>query len=529
VSLNVELYPEVLNQILELRAQEIEDHEIAEKLGIDEIDIRNQEVFALGETRELVEEQEVKDDKEIAKRLGLPRSYILHLSEEYGIQVTVSKELVFKRERLLKEKKQDQGKLAKKAVRKTYRPKEPKERKQQGVPATGKTYTRWYQKKPKIDKLAAEGARMQEMIDVGSIESDSGVRKYLQRRKIYKNWKIKRKKVKRSGAPRKASKKIVTHKPKIDKLAAEGKATLREMMEASDLNSTESVRNYLKRTDQFKDRKIKREEFIALEKKPKPLSKEEQNRRNILTNLINTITQKLYSKAGNIEKKVYEKTTEFFKKTRPREISYEDITTVYRNFFIAEKRGEKPTLAQLGRETNLRPANIGIILKKGNLKILREREERKAVPKWKKEAIERLFPSNLGPTDLGNLLELKTHVVYQRMLKMEQEKQEKRPEAKRYVVKLPKTREHRTMPILTYRLSSLIYDFADDEHCENGELRDLLNVEQRVIDYAIAHRSKIAPELIASIQMIFPDENVNAPYINPEWVANIEKKSKQSK
>lgn len=344
---------------------------------------------------------------------------------------------------------------------------------------------------PEIDEALPLGFTVEELEE---LTGKKGIGYYIKETKQLKTWKTGRAEEKKRG-------KKIKRKPDLDELIDQGEE-LSTMAEEGFIGE-QGARNYMIRTDKYEKWKIKRRET-------------RQQRKNLLKNLIYSVIKNAESKASEVEKKVYWKADEFFKETKIKRISHESVATVLRNYFNAEEKGETPTSFQLREGTNLSITEINRILREMNLESPTEKREMPPVSQWEEQAIERAFYSNLGATDISNLLDVSIHVVSHRLIRIKKLTGQKRPEIKKFIVQLPKTDEHPTMPILTYTLASQIYE-QKDVGISREKIKKDLGVEKRIVDYALEHEHEIAPKIIAPIQMIFPDEKVDVPYVKAEW------------
>ncbi len=66
--------------------------------------------------------------------------------------------------------------------------------------------------------------------------------------------------------------------------------------------------------------------------------------------------------------------------------------------------------------------------------------------------------------------------------------------------------------ILNYRIASQVYE-AQDAGFNEPEICELLDRDERVIQYAIEHRPKVEKTIIKAIRVFHPDKKVNKPYL----------------
>ena len=63
-----------------------------------------------------------------------------------------------------------------------------------------------------------------------------------------------------------------------------------------------------------------------------------------------------------------------------------------------------------------------------------------------------------------------------------------------------------------YRIASQIYEAKDLTDFKDDEIIELLGINKKVLDYAIAQRNKIEPKLIRDLKIIYGAEDIKTPY-----------------
>jgi len=425
----VSLDVKILREILQLRAEGFEDQKIAEKLNIYGTEIINQEVDVFEEIEDLIEEG-ITDLSEIAKKLQLPQSYIQIAASDFGLHITGTTEEPIQEEKLIETTKQE-----KKRIRKYQLPKKTEQTKAKTTitkPAESRTTRDKKRGRPKAEPI---------------------------------------------------------RKLEIDKLAKKG-AGLQEMIDASELTTELGVKQYLIRTNQYKDWK----------------AKQEKQRKNSLGNLVYSVIIENYLQADKIEQEVYWKVDEFFTTTRS-QVTYDTIKKIFTRYFGAKEAGKKISLSQLGKGSGLWDSEIGRILNKVGLEPLYGKKERHVTPQWKKDAIKRAFPLDVNPPDISYFLEIREHIVYQNMKKIGP-----RPKRQEFIAQpLANT----GLPDLTYRLASQIYE-ARDLKFKTQDIVELLDTNKRVVNYILKNENIISPKIIEILQTLYPNKKITTPYMKAE-------------
>ncbi len=76
-------------------------------------------------------------------------------------------------------------------------------------------------------------------------------------------------------------------------------------------------------------------------------------------------------------------------------------------------------------------------------------------------------------------------------------------------------RRKRKLPLrdLRPRDASILYEYKDEINSTNEELAILLNKDIKIIEEGLSKRNLYEPRIIKSLQKLFPDENINKPYL----------------
>jgi len=180
------------------------------------------------------------------------------------------------------------------------------------------------------------------------------------------------------------------------------------------------------------------------------------------------------------------------------------IVTIFERYEEAQRSGKPLSLEQigeqLGEDLNLYPSEVSGILKRVGLEPLYGSRERHITPQYKKDAMKRTFDSDMTISDVAHFLELPYYVVisyFRRIGKRKRRTPLVDPEGL----------------LITYSLLSQIYD-AKDIGFKPEEMSELFDTSPNKVRYAFKHRETLAPRVIASLQILFPSETIDTPYLN---------------
>ncbi|PIN90596.1 hypothetical protein COU57_03165 [Candidatus Pacearchaeota archaeon CG10_big_fil_rev_8_21_14_0_10_32_14] len=183
--------------------------------------------------------------------------------------------------------------------------------------------------------------------------------------------------------------------------------------------------------------------------------------------------------------------------------SLDELTNIYLSYKDAEDSGKGKSLEEIGGETRFYPSSVSKILGFAKKEPMYGSRFRKSpIDKNMKETIKRGINLPLSMNDIAYFLGLPFHVVRTNASRMEL----KRPEQNTFV-KCFKFKERRGIEyILTYRLASQIYE-AEDIGFKTGEISELFNVTDEVVDYADKHKTEIEPVILESLRTLYPLRN----------------------
>lgn len=290
---------------------------------------------------------------------------------------------------------------------------------------------------------------------------------------------------------------------KCDKLIKEGLSLGKIAKDPEILKLEEVVRQYILKTGQHEEWKEKRKYF-------KNKKREEKLRQKTLSGIVSVIyliaAKKLKEELREDEKWAYDKSMEYLNLTRHhRRISHSSLFTLFKKYSDMKREGKKLSLEELGKDQNMWPAMVGRILKKVEEEPLFGARERKVITKEKKEALNRINKIKMNCTDIIYFLGLNQWNVYAYFNK--HPKKKSRTRINKCIVDFGKGKK------LTYRLASKIYE-AQDLEFSKKDIIYLLDIPEKIVDYAQEHRKTIAYEIIDALKVLYPKKIMTKPYVN---------------
>lgn len=294
-------------------------------------------------------------------------------------------------------------------------------------------------------------------------------------------------------------------KPDVDKLILEGK-TLEGIGEEAGL-TREAVRQYIKRTGQYRLYREKRKEIIS--------NKDTKSGRRRLLREVGGLISLVAMEKSSHESWPVQKTIEYLLKHRT---SYqpEKLVKFFSTYKKAQDNGDRLSLKRLARIIESEYASEArFVLKESGLEpMYGTRKKASKTPKNKQKAMLRAANSKLSRVDISYFLGLKPHTtnyVYA--------KEGIRRDRRNGIKKLgsPKGR------LLTYRLASEIYKaislgFRIDNYkavslgFRIDKIPELLDTSREVVDYALKNRSEIENDIIRQLRVLYNNPKVRKPY-----------------
>ncbi len=266
-------------------------------------------------------------------------------------------------------------------------------------------------------------------------------------------------------------------------------------------DSLQNNAHYISKTGQYEIWKESRKYYGTKQSK-------ERKRKEMLGILVSQIEEIIRKKVPEKDKLAYEKTEEFFKVRKRRKFSFDEIFSLFKDYFNAQRKNKKITLENFADKYGYWITNVGRFFKDVGLKPLFNPDRKKRVPlsKYKKQALERSLSIKMPIKDrlyfLNLLSENRTTFYYYR-------RDKKIPDEINPIKRFGVFRRE----ILMYENASQIYE-ARDVGFKKPEILELVNLDERVYDYAIEHEQEISGHIISSLKTMFPDKPVKNPYVD---------------
>lgn len=165
----------------------------------------------------------------------------------------------------------------------------------------------------------------------------------------------------------------------------------------------------------------------------------------------------------------------------------------------AEKR-EKPSLEQLAEDSGFSFTNVGRILKRVGLEPFYGTRERVPPSHEQNDAMERACGLEMSSADIAYFIGVPFYIVSQALIREGIKKK-----------RFPPIKSFGNGPALTYRLASQIYK-AQDSGFKEKEIAELLELDSRVVDYALRHWLVIEPKITNALQTLYSDRGFDKPY-----------------
>ena len=195
---------------------------------------------------------------------------------------------------------------------------------------------------------------------------------------------------------------------------------------------------------------------------------------------------------------------------------FEDLVVLFTRYAEAEK-GEPKSFEELGEGLPWTAPTTRKILRAFGLESLKWNCESivSRISPAEKAAMERAYSGKLSAADVGYFLDLPHYVVSQTWAKKGKRGHHR-------------VKSYQSRGGITNHLASQIYEARDIAPESSGgftdsEIAELLDTFQEAVEYALAHRTEISAELIAELQVLYPDETIEQPYREGQTHARFEK------
>jgi predicted transcriptional regulator len=297
--------------------------------------------------------------------------------------------------------------------------------------------------------------------------------------------------------------KIARRNPEIDRLIEKG-LTLQKIGERISGYYSEKVRQYLVRTRQHEVWKATKEEGKTI------IKRLVSQIRGLGEQIANGVKHVGINNATKKEKFAHEKTTELFlrKKIKNDRIPFDKLFSIFSDYYEFQEQGRRVSITWFAEKYELYPYDIGRIFKLSRLPTLvsTNRKKRVETSQYKKQCLERSVEIELSSTDLAYFLNLPCYVVQQYFYEHYYKGDKKRLSFRCYAKKFGDS------SILAYRTTSHIYE-ALDSGFRKREIMQAYEILRMHYVYAIENRPEIEKHLIQLLRRIFPDKQINTPYL----------------
>lgn len=289
-------------------------------------------------------------------------------------------------------------------------------------------------------------------------------------------------------------------KRKHTKLDEEKRRILNEMISAGESLpvmarvvgvSAEAARQYVNRTGQHDNWRENRGSY-------------KQRLKTARQNLANVLLARLYSMAEQEEGWEYVKAIEYDRDRNNSKLNIpiEKILAFYREYRIAQENRTPITMREMAirSEIGTYGSSVQGLMNRARLEPLFGRLER--YPKGKITAVKGTFDSDLTGPDIAYFSGVPFAVVYKHFKKIGGRK-------RKFPVKII---GRKSEDILTYRRASEVYE-AQDLGFTPDETSYLLDLNPRLVVYAIENQREIGGKIIEVLDILHPEQRHEKPYI----------------
>lgn len=283
-------------------------------------------------------------------------------------------------------------------------------------------------------------------------------------------------------------------RPEIDKLI-EQRLSVAEISRITEL-TPQAIYPYIRATKQYAEWKIKREEDKEAKKQ------EKQQKNQLLERLVSVLETRVYDLARK-EGFAYQKAIEFKRSKKFIRYKLPSLVTLFERCEKAINEGTRLSLEKLCSGLDINHTSVGRVLNDVGMKPPYGTWSRYPIPGYKRNAIQRSFGLEMTAVDIAYFLDLSHRVVINHFLSIGT-----RSKIRNFIVQ-------RGGKKLTYRLASQIYQ-AQNLWQSTNEIPELLDTNEAIVDYTIKHRPIIRPEIIGFLKVLYPDKNINRPYMTQQ-------------
>ncbi len=189
--------------------------------------------------------------------------------------------------------------------------------------------------------------------------------------------------------------------------------------------------------------------------------------------------------------------------------SFDDLLVIFEKYENAQKNGQKLSLIDLSEGTNFIFPQVGKILNDVGVSPMYgdKWKGRTPTPRDKKEAVKRALAVQIPATDIAYFLGVPNYVIENNITA--QGLRKNRLNIAHAIKQFGSGKNHRA---LNYRLASEIYEASDKCKFNIQETAEILDVSQKLVNYALEHRNEIEPVILDSLRVLYNDSKINEPY-----------------
>ncbi len=273
-------------------------------------------------------------------------------------------------------------------------------------------------------------------------------------------------------------------------------------------------------------KKIMRIEIIDAPFRIKPIEilREEQLRRAELSKIVSCIHCVAKRDLSYVERLAYEDSLRVLASysNRGTGYSFDQFYEFFKRYHAAVEADEGVPLSQLGNGLGISRSQLEKFLKRADRKSLGHDHKRIFSSPEDKKTLERAFEVDMPISDIAYFLRGKyKYNSINSFFKRKSRKGFTRPEVRK--IGLYFKTDLGDYPIeeqrdqITYAIASQIYE-AIDLKFSKKDIDELLDISDRVFSQALLYRGGIGDRIMESLRILYPDNNVQTPYIN--WKFN---------
>jgi len=202
----------------------------------------------------------------------------------------------------------------------------------------------------------------------------------------------------------------------------------------------------------------------------------------------------------DLEKEAWGRVEEFHRNSEYTEREDLILFEVYKERLRVDSKGEKVSLSHYVKKGLVNfPSEASKILKKGGFKVTDKPWVKNTLTELQKYRIYNSIDSEFTTEDIGSFIGVKSYNVCNEISKFSLRN------TKPLVVMGP-------LGILTYKLASKIYAAVDSGYSKKDVIM-ATGMSYRAFDFAIRERDEIEDDLIEGLQMMFPEKDIDRPYL----------------